>query len=110
MIAEAFYTQGTRLLDIRDPYHIQEVGWFNVADQTGTTTSDTWATYWHGDNYIYVADFTRGLDILPYVPASAGVPETKWLPALPLAGLIATAAAAISRRQRRRWQRTGTGA
>jgi hypothetical protein len=60
LIAIAFYTQGTRLLDIRDPRHIREVGFFNVQN------TNTWAAYWHGDNYIYVADFQRGLDILRY--------------------------------------------
>ena len=60
LIAIAFYTQGTRLLDIRDPRHIKEVGFFNVQN------TDSWSAYWHGDNYIYVADFERGLDVLRY--------------------------------------------
>jgi hypothetical protein len=54
LIAIAFYTQGTRLLDIRNPRHIREVGFFNVQN------TNTWAAYWHGDNYIYVADFQGG--------------------------------------------------
>jgi hypothetical protein len=107
LIAIAFYTQGTRLLDIRDPRHIQQVGWYNVADQTGSTTNDTWATYWHGDNYIYVADFTRGLDILHFAGTlSAAVPETPWSLALPLTGVITlTAAAALAPRVQRRRRR-----
>jgi len=60
LIAIAFYTQGTRLLDIRDPHHIREVGYYNV------NNTDTWSAYWHGDNYIFVADFERGLDVLRY--------------------------------------------
>jgi len=60
LIAIAFYSQGTRLLDIRDPRHITQVGWYNVQN------TNTWAAYWHGDNYIYVADFERGLDVLRY--------------------------------------------
>jgi len=71
LLAQAFYTQGTRLVDIRDPRHIKQVGWYNVKDQSGQSTNDTWATYWYGRNYIVVADFTRGLDILRYLP---GVP------------------------------------
>ncbi|MHB8508075.1 MAG: LVIVD repeat-containing protein [Candidatus Dormibacteria bacterium] len=71
LIAIAFYSQGTRILDIRDPRHIKQVGWYNVADQTGHTTNDSWAAYWHGDNYVYVADFTRGLDILKYSDTTA---------------------------------------
>jgi hypothetical protein len=60
LIASAFYTQGTRILDVRDPRHISQVGYYNVS---GT---DTWAAYWHGHNQIVVADFMRGLDILRY--------------------------------------------
>lgn len=95
LIAQAFYTQGTRLLDIRDPYHIKQVGWYNVADQSGKSTNDTWATYWHGNNYIYVADFTRGLDILRYVPATAAATATQASAALPLAVLIAGGVVAV---------------
>ena len=64
IIAQAFYTQGTRILDVRDPRHITQVGYYNVS---GT---DTWAAYWHGHNEIVVADFQRGLDILRYDDAA----------------------------------------
>lgn len=108
LLAQAYYSQGTRLLDIRDPRHIREVGWYNVQDQTGTTTNDTWAAYWHGDNYIFVADFTRGLDVLRYSGTPAvDAPEFGWLPALPISGLVAAGAATAISRRRRRTRRQG---
>jgi hypothetical protein len=75
LIAIAFYSQGTRLLDISDPRHIREAGFFNVS---GT---NTWSAHWHGDNYIYVADFQRGLDILRYTgDRGVGTPGTRPAP------------------------------
>jgi hypothetical protein len=70
LIAQAFYTQGTRILDVRNPRHITQVGYYNV---NGT---DTWSAYWHGHNEIVVADVMRGLDILRYddTPATAATP------------------------------------
>lgn len=97
LIAIAFYTQGTRLLDIRDPRHITQVGYYNVRN------TDTWAAYWHGTNYIYVADFQRGLDILRYHPEvapGATVAEGPGL-LLTLAGTAAAGAVATVRRRRR---------
>jgi hypothetical protein len=76
LIAQAFYSQGTRILDINDPHNIKEVGWYNVQDQTGQLTNNTWATYWYNANnniYIVVADFQRGLDILRFDPNVAAV-------------------------------------
>ena len=73
LVAIAFYTQGTRILDTRDPRHIRQVGYYNVADQSGASTNNAWAAYWHGDNYIYVADFQRGLDVLRYDGTEAAV-------------------------------------
>ncbi|MFN2465348.1 MAG: LVIVD repeat-containing protein [Candidatus Dormibacteria bacterium] len=75
LVAIAFYTQGTRILDTRDPRHVRQVGYYNVADLSGASTNNAWASYWHGDNYIYVADFERGLDVLRFtgaVDAAAG--------------------------------------
>ena len=64
LIAIAFYTQGTRLLDVRDPRHITQVGVYNPSG------NNTWAAYWHGHNEIVVADLQRGLDILRYDDAA----------------------------------------
>ncbi|MGI8610491.1 MAG: LVIVD repeat-containing protein [Candidatus Dormibacteria bacterium] len=85
LVAIAFYTQGTRILDTRDPRHVRQLGYYNVQGLGGASTNNAWAAYWHGDNYIYVADFQRGLDVLRYSgdpaaasggPASAAHPVT----------------------------------
>jgi len=45
LIAEAFYSQGTRFLDVSDPRHIRQAGYFNAG-------GDTWAAYWRPDNIV----------------------------------------------------------
>ncbi|HEY7874141.1 MAG TPA: hypothetical protein VIG64_03355, partial [Actinomycetota bacterium] len=59
MLAAAFYGAGTRFLDVSNPKDIRQVGYFLPSD------ANTWAAYWHGD-YVYVADFDRGVDILKF--------------------------------------------
>jgi hypothetical protein len=68
VLAYAFSTQGTRFLDVSDPRHIRQVGYFRPDD------ADTWAAYWH-DGYLFIADFQRGVDIVRFGGghASAGV-------------------------------------
>ncbi len=58
VLAAAFYKQGTRFLDVRDPRHIRQIGFYRPAD------ADTWASYWRPGGYVFVADFTRGVDVL----------------------------------------------
>jgi hypothetical protein len=58
LLSAAFYTQGTRFLDVRDPRHIKQVGFYRPTD------ADTWASYWRPGGYVFVADFTRGVDVL----------------------------------------------
>ena len=58
LLAAAFYTQGTRFLDVRDPHHLKQVGFYRPND------ANTWASYWRPGGYVFVADFTRGVDIL----------------------------------------------
>ncbi len=57
LVAEGFYAQGTRFLDVRDPRTPVQVAYFRPDD------SVAWAAYFHGD-YVYVADNSRGVDIL----------------------------------------------
>jgi hypothetical protein len=57
VIAQAFYSQGTRFLDVRDPTNPRQIGYFRPDD------ARTWAAYYHGD-YVYVADHARGIDVL----------------------------------------------
>jgi hypothetical protein len=56
--ANAFYTQGTRFLDVRNPKDIKQVAYFRPDD------ADTWAAYWRPGGYVFVADFQRGVDVL----------------------------------------------
>ena len=57
VIAQAFYSQGTRFLDVRDPTNPRQIAYFRPDN------ARTWAAYYHGD-YVYVADHARGIDIL----------------------------------------------
>lgn len=57
LVAEGFYSQGTRILDVSDPKTPIQVAYFRPDDGT------SWAGYFHGD-YIYTADNARGVDIL----------------------------------------------
>jgi hypothetical protein len=60
LVATAWYEQGTRLLDVRDPKNIKEVGYFMAPD------SVVWASYWSrtDPSVIYVMDHQRGIDVL----------------------------------------------
>jgi hypothetical protein len=59
LVAEAFYSQGVRILDVSDPRRIRQIGWY--VPRGGTA----WAAYWEGD-FLFVADFTRGIDVLRF--------------------------------------------
>ncbi|MDQ6748264.1 MAG: hypothetical protein M3010_09205, partial [Candidatus Dormibacteraeota bacterium] len=120
VLAISFYTQGTRFLDVSNPRHVRQVGYYNPQ---GT---DSWAAYWHGRDTVLVADFTRGLDVLRFHGATAGAQHTSLapvsgdatvrslprtapqLPAAPaiaaillLAGVAALAHAVVDRQRRR---------
>ncbi len=58
VVAIAFYGQGTRFLDMRNPKDIKQVGFFRPDD------ANTWAAYWRPGGYLFVADNARGVDIL----------------------------------------------
>jgi len=58
LLAMAFYMQGTRFLDVSDPSHIKQLGFYRPND------ADTWAAYWRPGGYVFVADFLRGVDVL----------------------------------------------
>jgi hypothetical protein len=71
MVAIAFYGQGTRILDLSDPTKPAQVAHLRVPAQPATATTpavnqtNASATYWH-NGYVYVADYTRGIDVLKY--------------------------------------------
>jgi hypothetical protein len=66
MVAIAFYGNGTRILDVSDPTDIKQAAYFrlpaNGPAQPGNNAS---AAYWH-NGYIYIADYSRGIDVLRY--------------------------------------------
>ncbi|MFB4314267.1 LVIVD repeat-containing protein [Actinomadura sp. 21ATH] len=57
VLAQAFYNQGTRFIDVRDPTNPRQIAYFRPAD------AYTWASYYHRGR-VYVADHNRGIDIL----------------------------------------------
>ncbi|HVE98523.1 MAG TPA: hypothetical protein VNA12_05020 [Mycobacteriales bacterium] len=59
LLAAAFYGQGTRFLDVRDPRNIRQVGYFRPDD------ANTFASYWWRD-YVVIADYGRGIDIVKF--------------------------------------------
>ncbi|HEY6888680.1 MAG TPA: hypothetical protein VI300_12900 [Solirubrobacter sp.] len=78
MVAIGFYGQGTRVLDVSDPTDIKQAGYFRVPAiaASGSTpaqlANNTSAAYWH-NGFIYVADYTRGIDVLRYTDPIKGV-------------------------------------
>jgi hypothetical protein len=57
ILAQSFYSQGTRFLDVSDPAHPAQIAYYRPEDAM------SWAPYWH-NGYVYVADNNRGVDIL----------------------------------------------
>jgi hypothetical protein len=79
LLAGAYYTQGTRFLDVSDPRHPRQVAYYRPND------ADTWAAYWHR-GYVFVADFQRGIDVIRLAGQAARSPATAptlTAPALP---------------------------
>jgi hypothetical protein len=63
-VAQSWYQQGTRILDVRDAKNIKQVGYYFAVGQ------ESWATYFvpphiaKGETLLYTADVVRGIDIL----------------------------------------------
>jgi hypothetical protein len=75
IVAQAWYAQGTRFIDISDPAHPKQVGYFRVpSGTTGVTTGSASAPYWH-NGLIYVADYNRGVDVLRFNGKITGNPD-----------------------------------
>ena len=64
LLAYAFYGQGTRFLDASNPRRIKQIGYYRPDN------ADAFAPYWYR-RYVYVADFTRGIDILRFKKGSS---------------------------------------
>jgi hypothetical protein len=63
-IVAAWYSAGARVIDISNPAHPQEVGYFVPQ------AAFTWEALTHR-GYIYTGDTTRGIDILKFHPESS---------------------------------------
>ncbi|MEV6562152.1 hypothetical protein AB0M22_40965 [Nocardia sp. NPDC051756] len=57
ILVQSFYAQGTRFLDVSDPTNPKQIAYYRPTDAAA------WAPYWHR-GFAYVADNTRGIDIL----------------------------------------------
>jgi hypothetical protein len=64
LVAQGWYEQGVRFLDVHDPGDIRQVGYFVPP------TSATWAAYFAptdpSGEIVYSLDFTRGIDVLRF--------------------------------------------
>ena len=98
IVADGWYEQGTRFLDVRDPAHIRQVGYWAPPNAV------TWAAYWVTDDIVYTADIGRGLDVLRITRPKAGTSaptvaapiRASWLGAAPNR-------TAVLMRESRRW-------
>jgi len=70
VFANAFYEQGVRFLDVSNPRAIRQIGWWRPDD------ANTWAAYWH-KGYVFVADFTRGVEVLRFDGAAGQAQQVK---------------------------------
>ncbi|MDQ1699406.1 MAG: hypothetical protein QOG34_1269 [Frankiaceae bacterium] len=57
VLAGAYYSQGTRFLDVSNPRHPRQIAYYRPND------ASTWAAYWH-KGYVFIADNARGIDII----------------------------------------------
>src|SRR3712207_6178846 len=75
VLANAFYDQGVRFLDVSDPRDIRQIGWWRPASGV-----NTWEPHWH-KGIVFVADQDRGIEILRF-KGSAARSRTVRAPAL----------------------------
>lgn len=80
LLAYSFYGQGVRFLDVSDPTDIRQVAWWRPDD------ANAFSSYWRevdGEEYVFVADFTRGIDVLRFTSDEAPA-DLPLVPAPPL--------------------------
>ena len=82
-VAQAWYAQGTRILDVRDPSDIKQVGYFIPA------ASEVWIPYFvpeygpdgkqtgRSTDIIYTNDVVRGIDVLRFTPPATAPADTQ---------------------------------
>jgi hypothetical protein len=77
VLAQAWYGQGTRFIDVSDPRNPRQVGYFRVpSGAAGVTPGSASAAYWH-NGLVYVADYNRGVDVLRFDGEITGHPDGK---------------------------------
>ena len=89
LVAGAFYSHGARIFEVDDRGELLERGWF-LAHGAGTS-----AVYWITDRVLYVADDTRGLDVIKY---TGPIPQRGPAPAPPAVRTPAPRAPLVDRR------------
>ena len=62
-VAQAWYGQGLRVIDVHDARNVRQVGYYRVATGNAETDSLSWDVAWSG-NLIYLFDMNRGIEIL----------------------------------------------
>ena len=75
VLAWAFYGQGTRFLDVSNPRDIRQIGYYRPNDATA------WAAYFH-NGYVFVADNTRGVEVIRFTGKGRGASRTVAAPPL----------------------------
>jgi hypothetical protein len=98
VVAQGWYDQGVRFLDISDPRNIRQIGYY-------ATAGTFWAAYFADEDTVYALDTTSGIDVLRFdrtsqtrrMPVSSadllkgrpfGVPNSRWGFACPLPRLV----------------------
>jgi hypothetical protein len=85
VLASAWYSQGTRLLDVSDARNPRQIAYFRVqaTDPATNPSSVVWDARWHR-GYVYVIDNERGIEVLRLLrggPRRAGEMATVRAPA-----------------------------
>lgn len=77
LVAAGWYDHGTRFLDVDATGQITEVGFFQPV------VGEASAAHWVDDEYVYVVDYARGIDILRFdrsaAPPSQAEIDASWL-------------------------------
>jgi hypothetical protein len=62
-VAQAWYAQGLRLIDVSNARDVRQIGYYRVATGNANTDSLSWDVAWRG-NLVYLFDMNRGIEIL----------------------------------------------
>lgn len=101
-VAQAWYQQGTRILDVRDPSDIKQVGYFF------TGAMETWIPYFVPEynknghrtgrftDIIYTNDVVRGIDVLRFTAPTTAPADTEPLRAPVLPQWLAAGATTVA--------------